>query len=198
MTAGRIGGPGRWDLLIPAGWASLPTSVAGRQAAIRRVTDRMMRGQARDQLVRARIEIERSLLSQLESARQQGASVVHALVEPIAGMPVSASLSVAELTITHGEDVTEGVLGMLGRNDGVVEHGPVEIGGCPAIRRRRRHRVPEVEDDEGAELWATTLDVVVKVAPDTLLVLTFVTTTDPVADALVAVFDAIAASLRRA
>lgn len=183
----------QWGLMLPAGWSTLSTSTASRSADVRRMTNRMMRGRSRDELVQVRIDVERTMAEQLESAYRNGATEIHVLTEPIAGTPVSASLTVAPLTLTQEQDVVDAVLQALGAGEGVVEHGTTELAGQPAIRRRRRYPIRDAET--AGEAWATAVEYVVETDPDTLLVLTFTTTTDLVADALVALFDAMAGSL---
>lgn len=188
---------GDWTVLLPAGWATFPTDPEKARAAVRRATDRMMQGQARDELVRARIDTERSLGELVEKARRSGAAAVHLLVEPVRGVPVSASLVVTELSVTNDRELAQQVAQVFGRATGVVENERVEIGSLPALRRRRRNLMPADERFPDAQVWETSLDLVVETGPDELLVLTFATMTDDVADELVVLFDAIAGSLHR-
>lgn len=186
-----------WTVLLPPGWATFPTDPEKARAAVRRTTDRMLRGRARDELVQARIDTERSLTELVEKARRTGAAAVHLLVEPVRGVPVSASLVVSELSVSTEDELARQVARVLGRGSGVVENDRIEVAGLPALRRRRRERMPADERFPDAEVWETSLDLVVETGDDELLVLTFATMTDEIADELVLLFDAIAESLHR-
>lgn len=186
-----------WTVLLPSGWATFPTDPEKARAAIRRTTDRMMQGRARDELVQARIDAERTLGELVERARRSGAAAVHLLVDPVRDVPVSASLVVSELSVTSERELAAQIARVLGQASGVVENDRVELAGLPALRRRRRTRAARDDRFPDAEVWETCLDVVVETGPDELLVLTFATMTDQVADELVVLFDAIAGSLHR-
>lgn len=187
-----------WRLVLPAGWASISTSAEQRDADVKRLLDRRFAGTARDELIRLRIDLDQRLKADVARAGEAGATQVMALVDPVDGLPVSATLVVAELTTT--DDGFEDALARALRGDaGVLEVGAVEVAGRSAVRRRRR-LLEGLEPDapEEQRLWHTHLDYVIAVGDDTVLVLTFVTSTDPLADPLVAVFDSMAQSLHRA
>lgn len=186
-----------YDLLVPRGWASLPTDPDEAAPAIRRVVDRVLRGQPRDELVHVRIGHERALRDLVEQARAQGGQTVHVLIEPIGDAPVSASLVVARHALVEGLPPSE-LIRALDDGDGVVEHGRVELGPFGALRRRRRTQgaIDGSSGGEAGQVWRTSVEYVVDVGADGLLLLTFSTVTDPLADAMVALFDAVAASLR--
>jgi hypothetical protein len=185
----------RWTLLLPPGWISLPTVAERANPAIHGVVDAAMRGKPRDELVSVRIELERALSEQVAQARQQGVDSVHALVQPIAGVPVSASLLVAELTVLDQDQVMAAVQGMFGDIDGVVETGPFEVAGFPALRRVRRNLRSLDAAAQEEPVWHTNVDYVVETGPDELLVLIFATSHDPLAPQLVKMFDAMAQTL---
>ena len=71
------------------------------------------------------------------------------------------------------------------------------MAGLPALRRVRRAEEPVAEDEGAPVLWHTHIDYVVQADPDRLLVLSFVTSSDEVAEAMTLVFDMIAATLHR-
>lgn len=196
MTGSRsVAAPGSWRLLIPAGWATLSTDPGRRDAEVRRLLDRQFRGTARDELISKRVEIDRRLRADLAGAAEQGVTQVHALVEPTQGLPVSATLLVSQLVVGMDDETSARLQRLLSGDEGVQEAGPVEIGALRGLRRRRR-----VEERAGSEesdplMWHTHVDYVLEIDPESLLVLTFVTSTDPLADELVAVFDGIAETL---
>ncbi|MGJ9421829.1 hypothetical protein [Aeromicrobium sp. CF3.5] len=59
--------------------------------------DRQFTGRARDELITLRVELDRRLRRDLARAAEAGATQIHALVDPIAGLPISATLVVAQL-----------------------------------------------------------------------------------------------------
>lgn len=192
-----VSAPDGWKLLIPSGWATLSTDPGRRNAQIKRLLDRQFAGTARDELISVRVEVDRRLKVDLARAAETGVTQIHALVEPVAGLPVSATLLVAQLYVGTDHDVVDGLGALLGDSAGVLEVENVQIGEVEAMRRRRR-ALEAAGDDTGApEIWHTHLDYVVQISPEDLLVLSFTTSTDPLADELIFVFDSIAGTLHR-
>lgn len=192
-----VDGDGVWELLLPAGWVTIPTAEPERQQAVKRLLDRTMRGRSRDELAPLRIEIDRSLRAAAARAGEQGARFVHSLFDPVRGVPVSATLVVVPVTFPPGVDVATALESVLSEGRGVLEHGRVELGRLGALRRRRRFETSLSQDDPTQTAWQTNVEYVVETAPDAFLLLTFTTVTDPVADELVGLFDAMASTLRR-
>ncbi len=192
-----VDAPGGWRLVVPAGWATLSTDAGHRNAQIKRLLDRQFAGTARDELIQVRVEADRRLKHDLSRAAENGVTQVHALVDPISGMPVSATLLVAQLYVGSDREVTEGLNRLLGKAAGVLEVDEVMIGGVPAMRRRRRALEPVSEEPESPELWHTHIDYMVQISLDDLLVLSFVTSTDPLADEMTFIFDSIAETLHQ-
>lgn len=190
--------PGRpWELMLPPGWWRLPTRSDIAGPAVRRLLDRTFAGRARDELIGLRIELDRELNAAVRRAGEQGATVLYTLVDPIAGVPVSADLVVTPISASIGRDVTREVIAALSDETGVLERGRVVLGGRPALRRLRRTREQVRVGGETTDRWQTTLDLVVDLGPDELLMLTFSTLTDQVWEEMVLVFDAIASTLRQ-
>lgn len=194
----RAAVPGRpWELMMPPGWWRLPTRADLARPAVQRLLDRTFRGRARDELIGLRIDLDRELTAAVRRAGEQGATTLYTLVEPIAGVPVSADLVVTPISASAGRDVTREVIAALSDDTGLIERGRVVVGDRPALRRLRRTREQVLVDGETSERWQTTLDFVVDLGPDDLLMLTFSTLTDQVRNELVLVFDAIASTLRQ-
>lgn len=183
-----------WCLVMPPGWTSLSTEPEQAAVEIKRLIDRKMKGKARDEKIQARIEADRSMRQVVADARTQGATKVHLATEPIAGFPVSASLVVTPIRDSDLEDDSIGAA--LRDVDGVEEFGRVEIAGRSGVRRRRRTHGQVHESPDAPLMWRTTVDYVVDVADGERLLLVFSTTTEPLTDALVVLFDAMAESLR--
>ena len=188
---------GEWTLLLPAGWRSLPTDQWKAPVAVRQLTAWMVQGKHRDELVQLRIDLEQTLIARLERAREQGATACHLLVEPVRGVPVSASLVVTSLYLGGDGELSEGLGRMFGTPAGVVEEGPVVLAGVRGVRRVRRHQGSIEGDPDATSLWHTNVDYVLETEPGGLLLLNFGTSTDPVWEQLVVLFDAIAATLHR-
>lgn len=186
-----------WTLLLPPSWVSLPTEPDTGRAAVKRVLDRRLSHLPRDQVAPARIELDRMLRGLLADAHDAGATAVHALVELVRGMPVSASLAVTVAPLPGAGLDTRALAGVLRDGGDVQESDARLLGDLPALRRRRRWHdvVPQTGTREVA-VWHTGVDWVVP-SPDgdEVLVLTFTTMTEPVVEELVVLFDAIAGSL---
>jgi hypothetical protein len=187
-----------WRVLLPPGWVTLPTEPEAARATIGRLLDRALAGKPRDELIHMRVELDRSLRRQAEEAARAGARFVHALCEPIRGLPVSASM-IAVPVATGDPDELAGVLtAVLGGDPSVVDNDLVELGDdLPALRRVRRERVTLGEGAAATEHTATHVDFVVPVAGDAVLIMAFSTTTEPIHQELIALFDAIATTLHR-
>lgn len=184
-----------WELLLPPGWVRLPTDAQQARRAVTALLDRRLAHLPRDAVAAGRRTLERELRARLAEARDAGAGDVFAQVDLVAGVPVSAGLTVARLA-APAEDgaLLAGLVSVLGRSTDVVQRSAEQCAGRPALRRRRRF-VRAVEDGLPA-LPQTGVDWVVSLpdSPD-VLVLSFATASDPVADELVALFDAVACSL---
>lgn len=186
-----------WELMLPPGWWTIPTRAEESRTSIVRLLDHTFRGTVRDELVTRRIEIDRELTQAVARAGQQGATHVHTLVRPVRGVPVSATLVVTPVTIGPAQDVAEAFAHVLDSGGGVLEHGSVSLAGRPALRRVRR--TPMTVEVAGSEVsrWQTGVDYVVDLGGDSLLMLGFTTLTDQVREAMVALFDAMAGTLRQ-
>jgi hypothetical protein len=141
-----------------------------------------------------RIDIDRRLKADLAKAADAGATHVYALVEPMAGVFITASVAVAQVSV-GADDVNEQMSALRGAAEGVLESGYVELPNLSGIRRRRRAQEALPDLPDAPPLWTTHVDYVLESAPALLLLLLFVTTSDEHADVLVELFDAVAATL---
>lgn len=193
----RVEDEGDWRLLLPPTWITLPTEPEAGRTAVARLIDRMLEGKPRDELIEVRVEMDRMLRSQLADAARAGATHVHALSRPLAGAPVSASLTVSPVrTSGHPDELASALSTVLGQAEGIVESGYADAGKHPALRRVRRVPVPR-ELTNGEDLTATCVDYVVPTSDRSVLLLAFSTTTWQIEDELVALFDAIASTLHQ-
>ena len=185
----------RWTLLLPPNWITLPSDAIGGRAAVRTLLDRQLAHLPRDRVARLRRQLEAELRGLLGQARDAGAGAVHAHVALMRGLPVSATCTVSLLE--GGVDdprLLAALAATLADGEAVVDVDVRALAGLPAIRRRRRRSMPV--EGTGRSATATGLDWAVPL-PDGegALLLSFGTVTDPVADELVHLFDAIAGSL---
>ncbi|MCX6406046.1 MAG: hypothetical protein NTV28_03905 [Propionibacteriales bacterium] len=191
-----VSAPGAWRIVLPAGWITLSTDHARREADIKRLLDRQFRRTARDELIQVRIEADRRLRADVSRAAENGVTQIHGLADPVRGLPVSATLLVAQLFTGDGSTLGPQLATLLGAAEGVTENSATELAGRTALRRVRKVEEPADPDTPGSPLiWHTHVDYLVQADLDRVLVLSFVTSTDPLADPLVALFDSIAETL---
>ncbi|WP_137158629.1 hypothetical protein [Blastococcus sp. CCUG 61487] len=194
---GREAGWG-WTLLLPPGWATIPSEpIAGRRA-VTKLLDRRLAHLPRDRVVRLRRQLEAELRGLVAQARESGAGSLHAHLALMRGLPVSATCTPALLR--GGPDdprLLELLTTALDRDDDVVAVDVRPVAGLAAVRRRR-HRLLPVEGT-GRTVRSTSVDWAVPLPDgDGALLLSFATVTEPVAEELVLLFDAIAQSLELA
>jgi hypothetical protein len=189
-----VAAPGAWRFVLPRGWVGMPTEASRRDSAVAALLDRQFRGTARDELIAVRIDIDRRLKADLAKAADSGATHVYALVEPMAGVLITASVAVAQVSV-GSDEVKAQMSALLGSAEGVLESGYVELPNLSGIRRRRRAQETVPDAPDATPLWATHVDYVLESAPSQLLLLLFATVSDEHADALVELFDAVAATL---
>jgi hypothetical protein len=201
--------PSDYTLLLPPGWARLPTGPAARSAVTRLVNQRFqpLPADKRDVLRR---RLRREILDMLDRAEAAGGIEVHLLVDPVHNQAISAAcLASFVASPTPGRRVSAAeLLPEISGSDATTTL--VNVGGAAAVRR---HYVAEAspdlpELDAAADLpditsgtaalpRTTHVDFVVPVpGGDGHLLLSFSTATGEVADELVVLFDAMAATLR--
>lgn len=189
------GGTWRWTLLLPPNWSTLPIDPGAGRAAVTKLLDRQLGHLPRDRVVRLRRQLETELRGLVAQARDSGAGTLHAHFALMRGLPVSATCTVALLR--GGPDdprLIEVLTTALAQDDGVVEVDVRPVAGLAAVRRRRRRALPV--EGAGRTVANTLVDWAVPLPDgDGALVLSFATVTEPVADELVELFDAIAQSL---
>lgn len=184
-----------WSLVLPPGWATLPTEAQAGRRRIRSLLDRALAHQPRDSVATARRAIEVELEQRLSLAAEVGAEAVHALVETTGGLPVTSALVGVVLTLLDDKGLDLPALSrVFGAEGEVQELRQVDLGGLSAIRRQRRRSVPL--GTGGQYAMETAVDFVVDLpGGDDILALAFTTFTDAVSEALVELFDAMAGTL---
>lgn len=190
---------GGWNVLLPPGWVTLPTEPEASRRAIAGLLDSFLDGRSRDELIDARVELDRMLRRQAADAAKAGASHVHALMRPIRGLPVSASMMAVPVPTIDPDAVASAISTVLGSGEGVIENGHTELSsGLPALRRVRQERTALDGTAGGPTVVGTWVDYVIPVADNTLLVMVLGTTSEQVHRELVFLFDAIVDSLHPA
>jgi hypothetical protein len=203
--------PTDYSLLLPPGWARLPTGPAAAEA-VTRLVNRRFQSLPADQRELLRRKVRREILGLLTSAEAAGGIEVHLLVDPVRGHAVSAAclasyvtssspgrqLSAADLLpeISGEEPGATVTLAAVGGGDAVrrlyvTEASPALATMDPATA------VNDVESMHAALPRTTHVDYVVPVpGSEGHLLLAFSTATGEVADELVLLFDAMTATLR--
>lgn len=191
-----------WRVLLPAGWVTIPTEDEAARKVISRLIDIALEGKPRDEMINHRIELDRTMRSQVRKAAEAGADFVHALMKPINDLPVSASLVTRFVPAANADDMASALNMMLGEAEGVVENGYADITNDLGGLRRLRRWQPELDFGDGQKSsekqMMTCVDYVVPLDSTGVLVLAFSTSTEPVYEELIVLFDAIASTLHRA
>ncbi|MGH3865455.1 MAG: hypothetical protein ACRDQ4_04810 [Pseudonocardiaceae bacterium] len=189
-------GPVGWSLLLPPGWWHIPLDER-RGQSITALLDRRLASLPRDRVATLRRELDGELTRLVERAVVNGAVEMYLNVDLMRGLPVAASCLVTVVPAGMVTTLPTAELAALMREQPGDEVGVLEVAGAPAARVRRREPVTHADGLSTGELAVTRLQVYVPV-PDTteMLLLSFSTPMDPIADAMVGLFDAIAGSLR--
>lgn len=178
--------PRDFAVLLPPGWARIPLD--GRESArAATLAANKTAGLEEPQRSAVRDKLARMIRQALQDARSAGGIDVLLSLAERDGIPLAASCLISYLD--KGQEVPLDALAaeLSAEDDGAG--GSVwltEAGGCPAVRRRYL--------DDGV----TRVDYFLPMPgrPTGFLVMAFGTPMEPLADALVTLFDAIAQSLR--
>jgi hypothetical protein len=189
--------PRDFTVLLPPGWVRIkldgsePVVLASLVAAKVATVDRAQREEARALLTR-------TLGSALRDAKAAGGLDVLISVAESHGVPIAASCLITYLDQDGTKVPLDGLLMDLAARGGQVTG--TEIADGPAIRHQYEVSPPEGSLPAGEEPVATRVTMVDFFLPlpgrPGLLVLSFSTPVEPLAEALVMLFDAIAESLR--
>jgi hypothetical protein len=181
--------PRDFAVLLPPGWARIPLD--GREGArAAALAANKTAGLAEPERSAVREKLTRTIRQALQDARAAGGIDVLLSLAERDGIPLAASCLISYLD--KGQEVPLDLLAaeLSADDDGAGGGGGnvslTEAGGCPAVRRRH------IEDG------ITRLDYFLPMPgrPTGFLVMAFGTPMEPLADALVTLFDAIAQSLR--
>ena len=184
--------PKDYGLALPDGWSRIDVRPGPRKRDIQKLLARQFRGV--DAVPRLRQQIQSRLLAMAQAAHASGGIEIYICHQDILGVPVPASLVISLTPATpDGQTLAPQQLAET-FSDG--QAALVDLPSGTAVRTRRRN-VPEPDDPSGNTLPVTNLDIYLPVpSSDRYLVLAFSTNLDPLADAMVELFDAIARTLR--
>ncbi|SEE77032.1 hypothetical protein [Streptomyces sp. Ag109_O5-10] len=200
MSAGAPGTatapPSDYRLAVPEGWERIVLDPERWAHRIDKVVKRgLRRTKAGPQLEAALAERMRE---QAEAAHANGGVEMYVVNQLLGQVPVSAGLVVTLLRPAPGTEV--GDLGDIARSLALRATAEqvtlVDLPAGPAVRHRYLRR-PAADDPDGNRLAVTHLDVYLAVPnSDQRLLLSFSTPMEPLADALVGLFDAVARTLQ--
>jgi hypothetical protein len=196
-TAGPAVG---WSLLLPDTWSRIRLA-KDRREQVSALVERAFATVSRDQAVTLRRSLAKELVITADEAFREGGRELYLLTEVRRGMPLAASCVVTVVPQPIPEGVGPEVLSNIFAADQPgSEPAVVEAAGelVPAVRRSEPKRFrSEVPGTGNPVITFTGLDVFVPF-PDRsqILLLTFRTPMDQVADPMLLLFEAIAGSLR--
>ncbi|MER6219554.1 hypothetical protein ABT189_03010 [Streptomyces sp900105755] len=188
--------PSDYRLAVPEGWERIVLDPERWAHRIDKVVKRgLRRTKAGPQLEAALAERMRE---QAEAAHANGGVEMYVMNQLLGQVPVSAGLVVTLLRPAPGTEA--GDLGDVARSLAVRATAEdvtlVDLPAGPAVRHRYLRR-PAADDPDGNKLAVTHLDVYLAVPnSDQRLLLSFSTPMEPLADALVGLFDAVARTLQ--
>ncbi|MEV7077161.1 hypothetical protein AB0N88_01200 [Streptomyces sp. NPDC093516] len=177
-------------MITPEDWFRVPLLPADRrEASLRALVTRRFAG-VDDQPVLRR-KTEEHLLGTAEAAVEQGGVVLYLSFLEAGGIPLSASLLISHLYERF--DGLDAVAALAGSGEVSLETLPA-VGRVARVLRRERTKQSR---KLGSEFEDTVVEYFVPVpGRDEVLMLTFSTPLEPIADAMVGLFDAVAATLR--
>jgi len=162
--------PTGYDLLLPPGWVRVPLDRTRARRFVRDLVAARSAGQPSDQVTPVRVALEREVLASVDRAGDAGVRDLFLLSEQRHGLPVAASLTVTDVAVAAPTDPGD-LAGRLGEPG--TQAAPVTL--PPSV-------VVEY--------------VVAPPGSGRHLLLTFSSPTLQVREAMVALFDAVASTLR--
>ncbi|MFD5814900.1 hypothetical protein [Streptomyces sp. NPDC127038] len=186
--------PSDYRLAVPEGWERVVLDPERWSYRIDKLVRRGLRGTRATPRLQA--ALAERIRDQAEAAHANGGVEMYLVNQVIGQVPVSAGLVVTLLRPPPG--TAHGSLGdtALSLAAGGADVTTVDLPAGPAVRHLYRRR-PAPDDPDGNKLTVTHLDVHLAVPnSDLRLLLSFSTPMEPLADALVTLFDSIARTLQ--
>ncbi|MFJ8151761.1 hypothetical protein [Streptomyces sp. NPDC094468] len=189
--------PSDYRLAVPEGWERIVLDPERWGYRIDKIVKRGLRRTAADPRLAA--ALAERMRKQAEAAHAHGGVEMYLMNRILGRVPVSAGLVVTLLRPPPGTEA--GDLGDVARALALRATAEetvtlVDLPAGPAVRHRRLRR-PAADDPDGNRLAVTHLDVHLAVPrSDQRLLLSFSTPMEPLADALVGLFDSVALTLQ--
>ncbi|GGW92235.1 hypothetical protein GCM10010383_22630 [Streptomyces lomondensis] len=198
--SGRIAPPTDYRLLLPEGWFRVRIEPELRERSVDALINRQFEGV--DNAPHLKRQLRESLLAQAAAAFRDGGIELYLSLQKAGALTIPASLLVTLLPPQGGGQSTVQDIAARLSADQELEVSVVELSSGPAVRTRRSTGQPERPAPPGLPgspeetLPSVTLDYQLPVPrADGCLLLTFSTPLVQIADAMVQLFDAVAASL---
>ena len=189
--------PTGYDLLLPPGWLRVPLDRTRARRFVRYLVAARAAGQPSDSVAPVRMALEREVLASVDRAADAGVRDLFLLSEQRHGLPVAASLTVTEVPVAAATESGD-LAGRLGESG--TETTSVTLPCGPAVRMERVTAPGPVAPEPGdtaPPVPSVVVEYVVAVpGPGPYLLLTFSSPTLQVREAMVALFDALAGTLR--
>jgi hypothetical protein len=179
-----------FGLITPEDWYRIPLqSGEQREASVAGLIKRQWAGVDDQPILRRKAQEQ--LIGVAEAGADQGGLVLYLSFLEAAGIPLSASLLISR--VSRRFDSIDAVAALAGRG----EVTPVTLPGAGRASRTRRSERNRQTKKLGSQFEDTIVEYFVPVpGRDESLMLTFSTPLEPIADAMVELFDAVAGSLR--
>jgi hypothetical protein len=197
---GSIASPTDYRLLLPEGWFRVRIEPELRERSVDALINRQFEGV--DNAPHIKQQLRDSLLAQATAAFQDGGIELYLSLQKAGALTIPASLLITLLPQKSDGQLTAQDIAVRLSADEDLEVSVVEFSSGPAVRTRRstgQSDCPAPPNMPGAPdetLPAVTLDYQLPIpAADAWLLLTFSTPLVQIADAMVELFDAVAASL---
>ncbi|CAL9536768.1 hypothetical protein SUDANB2_04147 [Streptomyces sp. enrichment culture] len=196
----NVAPPTDYRLLLPEGWFRVRIEPELRERSVDALINRQFEGV--DNAPHLKQQLRDSLLSQAAAAFRDGGIELYLSLQKAGAVTIPASLLVTFLPPKRGGQPTAQDIAAHLSADEDLEVSVVDVSSGPAVRTRRRtgqseQPVPSnMPGSPDQALPSVTLDYQLPVpAADAWLLLTFSTPLVQIADAMVELFDAVAASL---
>ncbi|MDK1347415.1 hypothetical protein QNO09_29775 [Streptomyces sp. 378] len=198
--SGNIAPPTDYRLLLPEGWFRVDIDPERRERSVDVLVNRQFEGV--DNAPHLKRQLRESLLAQAAAAFRDGGIELYLSLQKAAAFTIPASLLVTFMPPTGGGQLHVQDIATRLSSDPELEVSVVELSSGHAVRTRRstgqpdRPAPPGMPGGPDETLPSVTLDYQLPVPrADACLLLTFSTPLVQIADAMVELFDAVAASL---
>ncbi|MEU6120668.1 hypothetical protein [Streptomyces sp. NPDC047123] len=187
--------PRDYRLLLPDGWFRILLEPDERERAVAALVERQFHGI--DDAPHLKDELRKDLRARAAKAYRSGGIELYLSLQQAGPFTVPASLLVTLAPLPHAESLPLDALAQVLGAEGPVgqEVGVEELSSGPAVRIRKR-AAQRRDDSVDRAYSSTTVEYHLPVPGTTaFLLLSFSTPLEPIADAMVGLFDAVADSL---